>query len=58
MKLVCWYRDGRYLVDDNLLVWEYPRQMPDGEQVDILELMEFKDGKIQKYRIYWGWFGS
>lgn len=57
-ELVRWYRDGRYLVSDNMLVWEYPRQMPDGEQVDILELMEIQHGKIQQHRIYWGWFGT
>ncbi|MGT2836053.1 nuclear transport factor 2 family protein [Streptococcus macacae] len=57
-ELVRWYRDGSYLVNDSMLVWEYPRQMPDGEQVDILELMELRNGKIQRHRIYWGWFGT
>ena len=58
-ELVRWYRDGRYLASDNLLVWEYPRQTPDGSQVDILELMELDDdGKIRRHRIYWGWFGT
>ena len=57
-ELVRWYRDGRYLASDNLLVWEYPRQTPDGEQIDILELMELADGKIRQHRIYWGWFGT
>jgi len=31
--------------------------MPDGEQVDIVEVMEIAEGKIQRHRIYWGWFG-
>ena len=58
-ELVRWYRDGRYLVAGRLLVWEYPRQTPDGSQVDILELMELDDdGKIRRHRIYWGWFGT
>ena len=57
-ELVRWYRDGRYLASGNLLVWEYPRQTPDGEQIDILELMELADGKIRQHRIYWGWFGT
>ena len=57
-ELVRWYRDGRYLASDNLLVWEYPRQTPDGEQIDILELMELADGKIRQHRIYWGLFGT
>jgi len=58
-ELVRWYRDGRYLAAGRLLVWEYPRQTPDGSQVDILELMELDDdGKIRRHRIYWGWFGT
>lgn len=57
-ELVRWYRDGRFLADDTLLVWEYPRQTPDGEQVDILELMELEHGKIRRHRIYWGWLGT
>ena len=58
-ELVRWYRDGRYLAAGKLLVWEYPRQTPDGSQVDILELMELDDdGKIRRHRIYWGWFGT
>lgn len=58
-ELVRWYRDGRYLATSKLLVWEYPRQTPDGSQVDILELMELDDdGKIRRHRIYWGWFGT
>jgi len=57
-ELVRWYRDGRYLASDNLLVWEYPRQTPDGEQIDILELMQLSDGLIAQHRIYWGWFGT
>jgi hypothetical protein len=39
------------------LVWEYPREAPDGEQVDILEVMDIEDGLIRHHRIYWGWFG-
>ena len=57
-ELVRWYRDGRYLTSGNLLVWEYPRQTPDGEQIDILEWMEIEAGKIRRHRIYWGWFGT
>ncbi|MBI3561584.1 MAG: nuclear transport factor 2 family protein [Gammaproteobacteria bacterium] len=55
--LVRWYRNGKYFTDGRSLVWEYPRQTPDGEQVDILEVMEIHAGKIHKHRIYWGWFG-
>lgn len=56
-ELVRWYRDGRYFVAGDMLVWEYPRQTPDGDQVDILEVMRLADGKITHHRIYWGWFG-
>ena len=56
--LVRWYRDGRFLADETLLVWEHPRMTPNGQQVDILELMELEHGKIRRHRIYWGWFGT
>ena len=55
--LVRWFRTGKYFTDGHILIWEYPRETPHGEQVDILEVMEIADGKIQKHRIYWGWFG-
>lgn len=52
-----WYRTGDYLTDGRLLFWEYPRKTPNGEQIDIAEVMEIQDGKIQSHRIYWGWYG-
>lgn len=55
---VRWYRDARYYTGDNTLIWEYPRQTPDRNQVDILEVMQHRDGKIYRHRIYWGWFGT
>jgi hypothetical protein len=57
-ELVRWYRTGSYFTDGHTLIWEYPRTTPDGDQVDILEVMEITDGKIQRHRIYWGWFGT
>jgi steroid Delta-isomerase len=57
--LVRWHRTGKWLTDGaRLLIWEYPRQAPDGDQVDIVEVMEIADGLIQYHRIYWGWFGT
>lgn len=57
--LVRWHRTGRWLTDgERLLVWEYPRQTPDGDQVDLIEVMEIVDGLIAHHRIYWGWFGT
>lgn len=57
--LVRWHRTGRWLTDgERLLVWEYPRQAPDGDQVDLVEVMEIAGGLIQHHRVYWGWFGT
>jgi ketosteroid isomerase-like protein len=50
------YRRG-YFTDGQTLMWEYPRQRPDGEQMDFVEVMELKNGLIQRHRVYWGWFG-
>ena len=56
-ELVRWYRTGESLTNGKTLVWEYPRETPEGEQIDILELMEISDGLIVNHRIYWGWKG-
>lgn len=55
--LVRWYRTGEYFYKNNTLIWEYPRQTPEGDQVDILEIMELDDDSIKNHRIYWGWLG-
>lgn len=52
-----WYRTGTYFSDGHQLVWEYPRETPDGEQANTLEVMEIKDGFITHHRVYWGWHG-
>ncbi len=39
------------------MTWEYPRQSPDGDQMDIVEVMEITDGLIAHHRVYWGWKG-
>ena len=57
-ELVRWYRTGEWLTDGRrLLVWEYPRQAPDGDQVDLVEFMEIAGGLIAYHRVYWGWKG-
>jgi hypothetical protein len=57
-ELVRWYRTGNWLTDGKrLLMWEYPRQAPDGDQIELVEVMEIEHGLIQHHRIYWGWFG-
>lgn len=46
------------LKEGNLIMWEYPRQTPQGEQMDFAEIMNLNsDGLIQSHRIYWGWRG-
>ncbi|HEV8388599.1 MAG TPA: nuclear transport factor 2 family protein [Dongiaceae bacterium] len=51
------HRTG-YLTDGKRLIWEYPRETPDGDQMDFVEAMELnEDGLIQRHRVYWGWFG-
>ena len=57
-ELVRWYRNGTHFTTGDTLVLEYPRETPDGDQVDILELMQIAGGKIVHHRIYWGWFGT
>lgn len=43
--------------DGRVLMWEYPRETPDGEQMDFTEVMELEDGLIRRHRVYWGWYG-
>ena len=52
-----YHRTG-YLTDGKRFIWEYPRQGPDGDQMDFVEAMELNDeGLIQRHCVYWGWFG-
>jgi ketosteroid isomerase-like protein len=48
------FRAG-FLTDGSRLTWEYPRETGDDEQMDIVEVMEIRDGLIQHHRVYWGW---
>jgi hypothetical protein len=45
------------LTDGERVIWEYPRQSPDGDQMDFAEVMEIRDGLIARHRVYWGWKG-
>jgi len=47
----------RLFTDGTTLMWEYPRETPDGEQMDFVEVMELEDGRIRRHRVYWGWRG-
>lgn len=47
-----------YLTDGRRLIWEYPRETADGDQMDFVESMEINaQGLIERHRVYWGWFG-
>jgi hypothetical protein len=48
------YRTG-YFTDGRKLMWEYPRQTPQGDQMDFVEVMKLNDdGLIQHHRVHWG----
>jgi ketosteroid isomerase-like protein len=51
------YRSGEYFTNGRTLVWEYPAKTPKGEQADIVEIMEIKDGLIAAHRVFWGRIG-
>ncbi|WP_291695895.1 nuclear transport factor 2 family protein [Bradyrhizobium sp.] len=45
-----------FFSDGRVVTWEYPRSSPDGEQMDLVEIMEIEDGLIRRHRVYWGWY--
>jgi steroid delta-isomerase len=52
-----WYRTGTFFCNGRQLTWEYPRHTPDGDQVDLVEMMDLAGGLIAHHRVYWGWVG-
>jgi len=56
--LVRWHREDPFLWNGHTLSWEYRRVTPDGDQIDIAEVMELADGRITDHRVYWGWYGT
>lgn len=56
-ELVRFHRSDDFLFAAGRLMWEYPRITPDGDQVDIAEVMDLTGATIRHHRIYWGWFG-
>ncbi len=52
-----WYRTGTFFSNGRQLTWEYPRETPQGDQVDLVEVMDVADGLITHHRVYWGWVG-
>jgi steroid Delta-isomerase len=57
IDLVHWHRSDVFFSAGRTLIWEYPRETPHGEQVEIVEVMEIDGGLIRHHRIYWGWKG-
>ena len=45
-----------YFSDGRVITWEYPRVSPEGEQMDLVEVMEIENGLIKRHRVYWGWY--
>jgi hypothetical protein len=45
-----------FFTDGRVLTWEYPRASPDGEQMDLVEIMEIEGSLIRRHRVYWGWY--
>ena len=45
-----------FFTDGRVLTWEYPRSAPEGEQMDLVEVMEIEGGLIKRQRVYWGWY--
>ncbi len=50
------YRNA-FFTDGRKLIWEYPRETPNGDQMDFVESMEVQDGLIRRHCVYWGWYG-
>jgi hypothetical protein len=49
------FRTG-FFSDGRVIMWEYPRAAPEGDQMELVEVMEIRDGLIQRHRVYWGWY--
>ena len=54
IDLVRWFRSDTYFSAGGTLIWEYPRVTPEGDQVEIVEVMEIADRLIRHHHIYWG----
>jgi len=49
------FRTG-FFTDGRTVTWEYPRASPEGDQMDLVEVMEIQHGLIRRHRVYWGWY--
>lgn len=55
--LARWHRSGTFFSNGRQLTWEYPRATPQGDQLDLVEVMDIAEGRITHHRVYWGWVG-
>lgn len=55
--IVGFHRSGDFLFDSGRLMWEYPRETPGDDQLDLAEVMDLDGRLIARHRIYWGWRG-
>lgn len=51
------FHRANFFTDGKNIIWEYPRESPEGEQMDFVEVMQLYNSKIQHHRVYWGWRG-
>ncbi len=49
------FRKG-FFTDGRVVTWEYPRETPEGNQMELVEVMEIENGLIKRHRVYWGWY--
>jgi predicted SnoaL-like aldol condensation-catalyzing enzyme len=49
------FKQGLF-TDGRTITWEYPRTTPEGDQMELVEIMEIERGLIKRHRVYWGWY--
>ena len=49
------FRTG-FFSDGRVIMWEYPRATPGDDQMELVEVMEIRNGLIRRHRVYWGWY--
>jgi len=52
-----WHRLSAAASSGGTLIWEYPSAGPRGEQLDVVESFDIRDGLITYHRVYWGRVG-
>ncbi|MDN7672447.1 nuclear transport factor 2 family protein [Burkholderia oklahomensis] len=56
-ELARWHRTDTFFTNGRQLIWEYPRETPQGDQVDLIESIDVAGARIVLHRVYWGWVG-